>query len=204
MRNYQARNLLRDDLRVGDGVLDAFDADPAGVTGLAEIVRAGFPDPTAWKPGTKASSKSTRAAPVWFAVEIRFVGSSSASRSAGATLKATAGLEKMVVTQRGSRLSVQPVTGTEYNLVRPCSAEDSEPAGSGAAFRLGRTAEAIGLGASTEIAQNGGALAAGVTPHRAGATEALLDDRERRATSSISASAGRFRWTSASARFIRT
>nr|MBP9825633.1 EVE domain-containing protein [Thermoanaerobaculia bacterium] len=47
VRNYQARNLLRDDMQVGDGVLFyASNAEPSGVTGLAEIVRSGFPDPT--------------------------------------------------------------------------------------------------------------------------------------------------------------
>ena len=52
VRNYQARNLLRDDMQVGDGVLFyASNAEPSGVTGLAEIVRSGFPDPTAWRKG---------------------------------------------------------------------------------------------------------------------------------------------------------
>ena len=52
VRNYQARNLLRDDMQVGDGVLFyASNAEPSGVTGLARIVRSGFPDPTAWRKG---------------------------------------------------------------------------------------------------------------------------------------------------------
>lgn len=118
VRNYQARNLLRDDMRVGDGVLFyASNADPSGVTGLARIARAGFPDPSAWKKGHEYfDAASTKAAPVWYSVEIGFV-----ERFAGtiplATLKATRGLAKMMVVQKGSRLSVQPVTKTEFEIV---------------------------------------------------------------------------------------
>ena len=75
VRNYQARNLLRDEMQVGDGVLFyASNADPSGVTGLAQVSRAGYPDASAWK---KASDyydeKSTRSAPIWFMVDIAFV-----------------------------------------------------------------------------------------------------------------------------------
>ena len=104
VRNYQARNLMRDDVQVGDGVLFyASNADPSGVTGLAKIVRAGYPE-------------SGQATPVWYMVEIGFV-----ERFAGTvsleTLKATSGLEKMMVTRKGSRLSVQPATKAEYDIV---------------------------------------------------------------------------------------
>lgn len=118
VRNYQARNFLRDDMKEGDGVLFyASNADPSGVTGLAEVVRSGFPDPTAWKKGHEYfDPASTPAAPVWYAVEIGFVERFRAILTL-ATLKATPGLEKMMVTQRGSRLSVQPVTRAEYQLV---------------------------------------------------------------------------------------
>ena len=52
VRNYRARNLLRDEIQLGDGVLFyASSTDPAGVTGLAEVVRAGYPDAFAWKKG---------------------------------------------------------------------------------------------------------------------------------------------------------
>ena len=79
MRNYQARNFMRDDMQVGDGVLFyASNADPSGVTGLATIVRAGYPEPR-------------QAKPIWHMVDIAFV-----ERFAGTvsleTLKATRGL----------------------------------------------------------------------------------------------------------------
>lgn len=118
VRNYQARNLLRDDTQVGDGVLFyASNAEPSGVTGLASIARAGFPDATAWKQGHEYfDAASTPSAPVWYSVEIGFVERFAATVPL-ATLKATRGLEKMMVTQRGSRLSVQPVTRAEYQIV---------------------------------------------------------------------------------------
>jgi len=118
VRNYQARNFMRDQMQEGDGVLFyASNADPSGVTGLAEIVRAGYPDHTAWQKGHKYFDPATKKdAPSWFMVDIGFV-----ERFPGVvsleTLKATKGLESMVVTQKGSRLSVQPVTKAEYDIV---------------------------------------------------------------------------------------
>ena len=104
VRNYQARNFMRDGMQVGDGVLFyASNADPSGVTGLATVVREGYPEPRQKKP-------------VWHMVDIAFV-----ERFAGTvpleTLKAARGLEKMMVTQKGSRLSVQPATKAEYDIV---------------------------------------------------------------------------------------
>ncbi len=118
VRNYQARNFLRDEMEVGDGVLFyASNAEPSGVTGLARIERSGFPDPFAWKKGHEYfDAASTKAAPVWYSVEIGFVERFAATVPLAA-LKSTPGLEKMMVTQRGSRLSVQPVTRAEYQIV---------------------------------------------------------------------------------------
>ena len=118
VRNYQARNLMRDDMRVGDGVLFyASNADPAGVTGIARVCREGYPDHFAWEPGHHYfDARSTAGKPVWYMVDIEFV-----ERFPGtvalAALKAAAGLEQMMVVQRGSRLSVQPVTPEEFDIV---------------------------------------------------------------------------------------
>jgi predicted RNA-binding protein with PUA-like domain len=104
VRNYQARNFMRDDMRVGDSVLFyASNADPSGATGLAAIVKAGYPEPR-------------QAKPVWHMVDIAFVERFSGTVSLD-TLKATRGLQKMMVTQKGSRLSVQPATKAEYDIV---------------------------------------------------------------------------------------
>lgn len=118
VRNFQARNFLRDEMQEGDGVLFyASNADPSGVTGLAEIVRAGYPDHLAWKKGHKYfDASSTKEKPLWFMVDIGFVEEFPGVVSLE-TLKQTKGLEQMMVTKKGSRLSVQPVTKPEYDIV---------------------------------------------------------------------------------------
>jgi len=102
IRNYQARNFMRDDMRVGDRVLFyASNADPSGVTGVAEVVREGYPEPKE---------------PTWSMVDIRFVEKFPHIVSLE-TLKSAPGLEEMVVTKKGSRLSVQPVAKKEFEIV---------------------------------------------------------------------------------------
>jgi len=101
VRNYQARNFMRE-MKVGDKVLFyASNAKPSGVTGLAEVSVPARPEP---------------ADDTWSMVDIRFVEKFPEVVPLEA-LKATRGLEKMVVTQKGSRLSVQPVQKREYDFV---------------------------------------------------------------------------------------
>src|ERR1700682_4560146 len=101
VRNFQARNFLRE-MKIGDKVLFyASSADPAGVTGLAEVSAEARPEPKD---------------PTWSMVEIRFV-KKFPEIVPLETLKKTKGLEKMVVVQKGTRLSVQPVTKAEYEIV---------------------------------------------------------------------------------------
>lgn len=118
VRNYQARNFMRDQMKVGDGVLFyASNADPSGVTGLAEIVREGYPDPAAFKKGHEYyDAKSRKDAPTWFTVDLGYVETFPAIVPLE-TLKSTPGLEEMMVTKKGSRLSVQPVTKAEFDVV---------------------------------------------------------------------------------------
>ena len=102
MRNYQARNFMRDEMKAGDRVLFyASSAEPSGVTGLAEVSAEATPE---------------KKDPTWFAVEIRFV-EKLKNMVPLETLKQTRGLENMVVTKKGSRLSIQPVTKSEYDIV---------------------------------------------------------------------------------------
>src|SRR5215211_2960610 len=117
VRNYQARNFMRDEMQVGDGVLFyASNAEPSGVTGLAEIARAAYPDQYAWTRGHKYFDPgSSPDSPIWYMVDIAFVEAFPAIVSLE-TLKSTKGLEEMVVTKKGSRLSVQPVTKAEYDI----------------------------------------------------------------------------------------
>jgi predicted RNA-binding protein with PUA-like domain len=101
VRNYLARNYMRE-MKVGDKVLFyASNAKPSGVTGLAAVSKAARPEP---------------ADDTWSMVDIRFV-EKFREVVPLETLKATRGLEKMVVTQKGSRLSVQPVQKAEYDIV---------------------------------------------------------------------------------------
>jgi predicted RNA-binding protein with PUA-like domain len=118
VRNFQARNFMRDEMSVGDPVLFyASNADPSGVTGLATIARAGYPDHLAWKKGHKYfDAASTQDKPLWYMVDIKFVEDFGGTVSLE-TLKSTPGLENMMVTKKGSRLSIQPVTKSEYDIV---------------------------------------------------------------------------------------
>lgn len=118
VRNYQARNFIRDEMKPGDGVLFyASNAEPSGVSGVARISRSGFPDPFAFQKGHKYfDSDSDPAKPTWYSVEIEFVEKFPQVISLAA-LKETRGLEDMMVTKKGSRLSIQPVTKDEFEIV---------------------------------------------------------------------------------------
>jgi len=118
VRNFQARNSMRDQMQIDDPVLFyASNAEPSGVTGLAKVDKTGYPDPYAWKKDHKYfDARSTKDAPVWYMVDLAFVEEFSATVPL-ATLKTTTGLENMMVTKRGVRLSVQPTTQEEYDIV---------------------------------------------------------------------------------------
>ena len=115
VRNYQARNFMRDEMRVGDYVLFYHsNAKPPGVVGTARIVRESYPDDTAWNPDSRYyDAKSDPSNPTWLMVDIqaerrlpRFVSLNE--------LKANPALAEMLVTKRGQRLSIQPVTAAEW------------------------------------------------------------------------------------------
>ncbi|HWN70643.1 MAG TPA: EVE domain-containing protein [Haliangium sp.] len=118
VRNYQARNLLRDEIHVGDGVLFYHSStQPPGVAGLAEAVHESYPDRTAFDPASPYfDPKSTRDAPRWFVVDVRFVERFPAVVPLS-VLHETPGLEDMRVIKKGMRLSVQPVTPEEWDIV---------------------------------------------------------------------------------------
>jgi len=118
VRNYQARNFMRDEMKRGDEVLFyASNADPSGVTGVAEISREAYPDKFATQKGHEYfDPKATKEDSIWVMVDIAFV-ETFAHIVPLDTLKATKGLENMVVTKKGSRLSIQPVTKAEFDIV---------------------------------------------------------------------------------------
>jgi predicted RNA-binding protein with PUA-like domain len=118
VRNYQARNFMRDDMQEGDPVLFyASNADPSGVTGVARIARAGYPDPFARQRGHQYfDAASSAARPIWYTVDLAFV-ERFPSVVPLDTLKKTPGLDDMMVIKKGSRLSVQPVSRAEFAIV---------------------------------------------------------------------------------------
>ncbi len=118
VRNYQARNLLRHDIAVGDGVIFYHSsADPPAAAGTAKIVRAGYPDPTQFDPRDGHFDRdSQRDDPRWFSVDIKF--ESKFTRPVTLPeLRAAPALKEMVLLRRGSRLSVQPVTAGEWKQI---------------------------------------------------------------------------------------
>ena len=119
VRNYQARNTMRDDMKVGDLVLYYHsNAEPPGIAGICKIVREGYPDHTAFDPHDKHyDPKSIKAEPTWYMVDIQLQERFAAEISLP-ELKQMAGLDGMVLLQKGSRLSVQPVTEKHFRLIR--------------------------------------------------------------------------------------
>ena len=118
VRNYQARNLLRDEIRVDDGVLFYHsNAEPTAIVGVAKVVKDGYPDPTAFEPKSPYyDPKSDPQEPTWFVVDIECVGAMREPVTRE-RLKQEPTLEAMVLLQRGSRLSVQPVSAAEWRTI---------------------------------------------------------------------------------------
>ena len=118
VRNYQARNFMRDRMRVGDGVLFYHsNVEPVGIAGLAEVAKEGYPDHTAWDPNDKHyDPKSLPTKPIWFMVDIQFIKKCREVISLK-KLKEIPALKKMGVVQKGSRLSVQPVQTEEWKII---------------------------------------------------------------------------------------
>ena len=118
VRNFQARNTLRDKMKKGDLVFFYHSsADPTAVVGVAEIAKEGYPDATALDPKhDHHDSKSTPENPLWYVVDVKAVEKFKQPVTL-AELRTTKGLEQMVLLQKGSRLSVQPVSEKEWNII---------------------------------------------------------------------------------------
>lgn len=117
IRNYQARNYLRDQVKKGDGVLFYHsNTSLIGIAGLGEVVREGYPDETAFDPKAPLyDPKSNPGNPIWFQVDLKFRETFPRVLPLS-LLKKTKGLEDMVLF-RNSRLSVQPVSRVEWNII---------------------------------------------------------------------------------------
>ena len=117
VRNYQARNYMRDAMHIGDGVLfyHSSCAEP-GIAGLAEVASAAYPDPTQFeRKSDYYDPKSKRAAPRWVAVDVRALKKTRLVPIA--ELKAHKALAKMWTLRPGNRLSITPVSGAEWTYI---------------------------------------------------------------------------------------
>ncbi len=125
VRNYQARNFIRDQMAVGDGVLfyHSSTGSPA-VVGTARVVRAAYPDNTAWDPGSKYNdAKSSPENPIWYMVDIQ-AETAFARQVTLAEIKANPRLESMQLVRRGMRLSIMPVTRGEWETIVAMGSQD--------------------------------------------------------------------------------
>ena len=118
VRNYQARNMMRDEMQVGHQVFFYHSAckEPA-IVGIAEVVTEGYPDDTAFDPEAKYyDPKSDPDNPRWYRVDVRFVRKLKRPISLK-ELKTIAGLEEMILLRRGNRLSIMPVSSEEWQTI---------------------------------------------------------------------------------------
>jgi predicted RNA-binding protein with PUA-like domain len=118
VRNYQARNLLRDEMKKGDGVLFYHSStDPQVIAGTAVVVREGYPDPLQFDSKSDYyDADSDPENPRWFLVDIQADEEFKAPLTRE-ELKTIKGLEAMILLKKGSRLSVQPVTEAEWKII---------------------------------------------------------------------------------------
>jgi len=124
VRNYQARNFMRDDMAVGDRAFFYHSSCPEpGIAGIVEIASAAYPDATQFDAKSPYyDAKSPRAAPRWVHVDVKLV-----KKTRLVTLpelRAVRGLEDMVTLRRGNRLSITPVTPAEWKIVEKLAARE--------------------------------------------------------------------------------
>ena len=117
VRNYQARNMMRDDLKVGrHGFFYHSNTKPPHVAGIARVSREGYPDHTSWDPESKYyDEKSSPENPRWIMVDIEAV--QEIEKVSLVDIKANPAFEGMPLVQKGQRLSVQPVSKEQYDEI---------------------------------------------------------------------------------------
>lgn len=118
VRNYQARNMMRDQMQVGDQVFFYHSncAEP-GIVGIMQVAKAGYPDVTAQDPDSKYHDpKATADNPRWYRVDVKFVRKFPRTITLN-ELKQHAQLDGMAVLARGNRLSITPVTKAQWDFI---------------------------------------------------------------------------------------
>lgn len=128
IRNYQARNFMRDAMKLGDWVLFYHsNAKPPGVAGIAKIHKLAYPDPTQFKKGhAHEDPKSSKDDPRWCMVDVKFVEKLPRLVSLQ-ELKDDPKLDGMLVRNRGQRLSIQPVERKHFVHVLKLAAAKTKP-----------------------------------------------------------------------------
>lgn len=118
VRNYQARNFMRDQMKKGDEVLIYHsNARPSGVAGLASVCREAYPDDTAWDPeNPHFDQRSTPESPIWVRVDVAFKKRFDSVVSLEA-IKQNPKLKEMMLCRKGCRLSIQPVTLAHFEEI---------------------------------------------------------------------------------------
>ena len=117
VRNYQARNFMRDDMKVGDLVFFYHSSCPApGIAGICKVAKAAAPDATQFDPEDKHyDPKSKPENPLWVCVEVKFV--KTLALIPLAALRAAPELAEMRILQKGNRLSITPVSDAEWEFI---------------------------------------------------------------------------------------
>lgn len=118
VRNYQARNFLRDQIKVGDlAFFYHSSCNPPGIVGVMTIVKAGYPDYSALNPESKYyDPQSSKENPRWFMVDVQFEKKFQTMITLD-ELKSQPDLEKMRILRKGNRLSITPVTKDEWKII---------------------------------------------------------------------------------------
>ncbi len=120
VRNYQARNFMRDGMRVGNPVFFYHsNADVPGIYGLAEVASTAYPDPTQFEKTSKYyDEKATRETPRWFLVDVRYVRTLARPIALSEIREHAEALgEEFALIRKGARLSVLPVSSAQWNLL---------------------------------------------------------------------------------------
>lgn len=123
VRNYQARNFMRDEMRIDDGVLfyHSSCAQP-GIVGVARVASTPYPDPTQFDPASPYyDPKSNPQTPRWQLVDVQVLRKTRVLTLA--QLRAQPGLQDLLILKRGNRLSITPVSTSHWDLVLACLEE---------------------------------------------------------------------------------
>lgn len=118
VRNYQARNFMRDTQQIGDGVLFYHSScEQPGIAGLARVASTSYPDPTQFDPNSKYyDAKATPEKPRWMQVDVEYVRKTRLLSLS--EMRQYPELAEMVVLQKGSRLSITPVSPAEWRFIQ--------------------------------------------------------------------------------------